>query len=119
VSEILSIYVFLFYFHAYSFFAVSYISLLTDSDGGRISQAIFGRNGHSVIQGMIYLAIFGSSFFGFDQSNILLAYGLFCLFGQSELEIPCRDEIVPVPLPRVFIALGAWTFVGLTLLPLV
>jgi len=92
---------------------------LGNSDGGRISQAIFGRNGHSVIQGMIYLAIFGSSFFGFDQSNILLAYGLFCLFGQSELEIPCRDEIVPVPLPRVFIALGAWTFVGLTLLPLV
>ena len=83
-----------------------------------MSQAIFGRNGHSVIQGMVYLGMFGLSIFGLDHTNIFLAYGLFCVLGQGDFEIPCRDEIEPVPTPRIFIALGLWMFVGLTLLPL-
>lgn len=91
---------------------------LGSTDGGRMSQAIFGRNGHSVIQGFVYLGMFGSSILGLDHTNILLGYGLFCVLAQSDLEIPCRDEIEPVPTPRIFIALGLWMFVGLTLLPL-
>lgn len=72
-----------------------------------------------MIQGFVYLGIFGSSLFGFDPTNILLGYGLFCLFTQGDFEIPCRDEIEPVSLPRTFIALGLWVFAGLTLLPLI
>lgn len=91
---------------------------LGSTDGGRISQTIFGRSGHSVIQGFVYLTMFGASLLGHDKSNILVAYALFCIFGQGEMEIPCRNEVDNVPIPRVFAALALWFVVALTLIPL-
>jgi len=92
---------------------------LGNTDGGRISQAIFGRNGHTVIQGLIYITILGTIFFTLDNnsinSNIYLGYTIFCLLGQNDFEIPCRNEVDGVDFGRVLMAIATWVFVGLTI----
>jgi len=91
---------------------------LGSTDGGRMSQAILGRKPHSVIQAFIYVAIFSAKVLGYDPTNIWFGFGLTCLFVQGDFEIPCRDEVEPVPVPRVFIATLLWIFAGLTLFPI-
>ena len=104
---------------SYSFFHISIANFDADTDGGRISQAIFGRNGHTVIQGLIYITILGTIFFTLDNnsinSNIYLGYTIFCLLGQNDFEIPCRNEVDGVDFGRVLMAIATWVFVGLTI----
>eukprot|EP00591_Stephanopyxis_turris_P012730 CAMPEP_0195511714 /NCGR_PEP_ID=MMETSP0794_2-20130614/3938_1 /TAXON_ID=515487 /ORGANISM="Stephanopyxis turris, Strain CCMP 815" /LENGTH=709 /DNA_ID=CAMNT_0040639367 /DNA_START=40 /DNA_END=2169 /DNA_ORIENTATION=- len=87
------------------------------TDGGRISVAVFGRNGHILVQGLTMLILFGSSFFGADPQNLFLGYGIFAFFTQRELEIPCRNEIDDLDFARVVVAIATWVVVALTLVP--
>merc|ERR1712194_485665 len=93
---------------------------LGNTDGGRISQAIFGRNGHTVIQGIIYISILGSIFLTLENdnninSNIYLGYTIFCLLGQNDFEIPARNEVDGIDFGRVLFAIASWVFVALTI----
>ena len=97
-----------------------YIYIYIDTDGGRISQAIFGRNGHTVIQGIIYISILGSIFLTLENdnninSNIYLGYTIFCLLGQNDFEIPARNEVDGIDFGRVLFAIASWVFVALTI----
>ncbi|XP_068657620.1 probable zinc metallopeptidase EGY3, chloroplastic [Aristolochia californica] len=83
-------------------------------EGGRIAQALFGRN-------VATLLSFGTSLLlgigGLSGSVLCLAWGLFATFFRGGEEIPAKDEITPMGDERY-----AWGFVlavvcFLTLLP--
>jgi len=90
---------------------------LGNTDGGRVAQALFSRNGHTAIQALTFLALLITSLFGGPASNVFLGYGLFCTFSQGELEIPCRDEITLVDGSRALLAIVAWFVSILVLVP--
>ncbi|PIA44277.1 hypothetical protein AQUCO_01700109v1 [Aquilegia coerulea] len=62
-------------------------------EGGRIAQALFGRNIAALIS-------FGTSFLlsigGLSGSVLCLAWGLFATFFRGGEEIPAKDEITPL-----------------------
>lgn len=91
---------------------------LGNTDGGRVSQALFGRQGASVIQGLTYTLMLLASLFGSDSQKFLVAYSLLCIFVQGDMEIPMRNEIDAVSRSRLFFAIGIWFAAGLTLLPM-
>lgn len=86
------------------------------TDGGRISMALFGRSGSQAVTfvSLACLAILG---FGFE-SDLLLLYFAFITFFQSELEIPCRNEVDDVDFSRVILAGIAGFLMLLTLIPM-
>lgn len=88
------------------------------TDGGKMAHAVFGREGSSVFKTIAALAVLVSTFFGSDPNNILLGYFFLGPLGNSDFEIPCRDELEPLPLSRCFLAIGLWAFTLLTLYPL-
>ena len=90
-----------------------------ESDGGRIATAVFGRSGIVVAQAAAFLYIFGSGLFGYDPINILVIYGLFSIFAQSEQEVPCLNELDDLDLGRSFLAIFGSVIVALTLIPII
>ena len=110
------------------FFIAGYCGLLTTAaemlplgatDGGRISLALFGRPGHSIIGGLTWLALLLASFSLTEQQQQLLVVAWFVNnITQNDMEIPCRDETDTVNLPRVGLAFVLWFFAVLTLVPM-
>jgi len=100
---------------------INALSLLPigQSDGGRIATAVFGRSGIVVAQAAAFLYIFGSGLFGYDPINILVIYGLFSIFAQSEQEVPCLNELDDLDLGRSFLAIFGSVIVALTLIPII
>lgn len=86
------------------------------TDGGRISQAILGRVWHLTFSSVVFLVLFISSFT--SDSGILLSFLFIYSFTQRDMEIPCRNEIDKVELPRAVAALVSWLLAALILVPL-
>jgi hypothetical protein len=90
----------------------------TDTDGGRIALAMFGRRGAFVVKLFSALLLCVAGLFGLDETNILLIYVLYVLVYQRELESPSRNEVDELDFPRGLVAIGAALMVGLTLIPM-
>ena len=87
------------------------------TDGGHMSQAVFGRVWHLTFSSLVFFALFVASFVS-DTENILLGYLFIYSFTQRDMEIPCRNEIDKVELPRAIAALVSWFIAALILVPL-
>ena len=91
---------------------------LGSTDGGRMSQAVLGRIWHLTFSSLVFLSLFIASFTSASDSGILLGFLLIYSFTQRDSEIPCRNEIDKVELPRAVAALVAWLLAALILVPL-
>ena len=85
------------------------------TDGGRISQALFGRSGS---QAVTFASLAALAILGFTSSDLLLFYFAFIAFFQSELETPQRNEVDDVDFSRVLVAGFAGFLMLLTLIPM-
>jgi hypothetical protein len=90
---------------------------LGSTDGGRLSQAIFGRFGHITISSFVWLALLATTF-TVQNSDILIGAWAINNIIQNDCEIPCRDETEDVNFPRVLAAITLWVATILTLTPL-
>lgn len=90
-----------------------------NTDGGRISHAVFGRSFSRVVQGFALLILVLSGFFGYDESNLLLSYAIFATLWQKEPEIPCRNEVDELDLTRGLIAIATAFVAVLSIVPIV
>jgi len=104
----------------------SFISLLLNAiallplgstDGGRMSLAIFGRFGHTLVGAVAWVAILVAAF-GMEQGEVLLGAWLVNNVVQNDMEIPCRDEIEEVSIPRLLAAVSIWFVTVLAVTPL-
>lgn len=77
---------------------------LIDTDGGRISLAMFGRRGSFVVKLFTTLLLCAAGIFGLDEVNIFLTYVLFASIWQRELETPTRNEVSLILLCRYLIS---------------
>lgn len=90
-----------------------------NTDGGRISQSIFGRFGHSLVGGFTFAVLVGSLFFLPGQrSDIFLGFLLVNGFAQKDNEIPCRDELEKVDVFRILAGFVTWFVAVLILVPM-
>jgi len=86
------------------------------TDGGRMSQAVLGRVWHLTFSSLIFFVLFIYSFT--SNSGILLGFLLIYSFTQRDMEIPCRNEVDKVELPRAVAALVSWILAALILVPM-
>ena len=84
------------------------------TDGGRISMALFGRSGS---QAVTFVSLASLFLLGFSD-DLLFFFFAYLVFFQSELEIPMRNEVDDVGLPRVALASFAAFLMLLTLIPM-
>mmetsp|Transcript_14325 Transcript_14325/g.21139 ORF Transcript_14325/g.21139 Transcript_14325/m.21139 type:complete len:749 (+) Transcript_14325:320-2566(+) len=101
-----------------------YISLVVNAlsllpigvtDGGRMSQAAFGRFGKQVIGQLVLL---GSFIIGILGNDLFLFYAFFCLFFQQGTEIPQRNEVDDISFDRVLLGIAAGVLCLLTIIPM-
>jgi hypothetical protein len=92
--------------------------IAADTDGGRISIAMFGRRGTAVVKTFTAVALCGSGLFGFDDSRLLLNYVLLTILWQNELEAPARNEVEELDFGRGCFAIAMAVCVVLILLPM-
>jgi len=103
----------------YSLNLISFLTLNTeDTDGGRISLAMFGRRGAFVTKLFTTVLLVISGFFGLDDMNLLLAYTIFAIVWQRELESPIRNEVDELDFFRGLIGISSAILVGLILIPM-
>jgi len=84
-------------------------------DGGRMTQAAFGR---STLQFSGLITYLGLAL-GLLGGSLSLPFGLFILFTARSSEDSPRDDVTPVDNTRYSIATGAIIFSILTLLPMI
>ena len=89
---------------------------LGSTDGGRLSLAILGRQGHFIMGGLTWFALLLASLFG-ENSDILMGAWIINNLAQNDPEIPCRDEVDQPNFPRALAAMFLWFFAGLVLIP--
>lgn len=87
------------------------------TDGARISQAMLGRVGQTVVGGLSYVVLLGALIFS-DTGDIFLSYCLINSIVQRELEVPCRNEVDRVDLDRAAAAIAAFFVSALVLVPM-
>ena len=87
------------------------------TDGGRMSQASLGRVWHLTFSSVVFFVLFVSTFVA-DSQDIFLGFLFLYSFTQRDLEVPCRNEVDKVELPRVIVAVVSWAIAALTLVPL-
>jgi len=87
------------------------------TDGARISQAMLGRVGQTVVGGLSYVVLLGALIFG-DTGDIFLSYCLINSIVQRELEVPCKNEVDRVDLDRAAAAIAAFFVSALVLVPM-
>ena len=104
--------------HHLSFSISIFLSLSSDTDGGRIALAMFGRKGTYLVNTFTTIIICGLGIFGLDQSRILLMYVLFTLLWQRELESPARNEVEELDFPRGVLGIATSLLVALVLVPM-
>lgn len=90
---------------------------LGSTDGGRLSQAIFGRYGHLSISSFVWFALLITTF-TVQRSDIIIGAWAINNIIQNDCEIPCRDETEDVGLPRIMAAISLWFVTILALTPL-
>ena len=91
---------------------------VADTDGGRISLAMFGRRGAFVTKLFTTLLLTVAGLFGLDENNVLLAYVLYTLVWQRSLETPMRNEVDEIDFSRGLVAITGALLVGLVLIPM-
>lgn len=87
------------------------------TDGGRMSQAVLGRVWHLTFSSLVFTVLFLTSLFN-DGFNLLLGFLFIYSFTQRDMEIPCKNEIDRVELPRAVAAFVSWIIAALILCPL-
>ena len=87
------------------------------TDGARISQAMLGRVGQTVVGGLSYVVLLGALIFS-DTGDIFLSYCLINSIIQRELEVPCKNEVDRVEYARGAAALAAFFVSALVLVPM-
>jgi hypothetical protein len=92
--------------------------LCSDTDGGRIAVAMFGRRGAFVVKLFTSLLLCVAGLVGLDQVNILLIYVLYASIWQRELETPMRNEVDELDFLRGSVGIAVAAVVGLTLIPM-
>lgn len=90
---------------------------LGSTDGGRISLSIFGRYGHTFVGAAVWFALLIASF-TVDRVDVLIGAWLVNNLVQNDQEIPCRDEIEDVSIPRILAAFSMWFITVLAIVPL-
>lgn len=91
---------------------------MIDTDGGRISLAMFGRRGAYVVKTITTLLLCFAGIVGLDEMNIFLTYVLFATIWQRDLETPVRNEVDELDFPRGLVGIAAALVVGLILVPM-
>lgn len=90
---------------------------LGSTDGGRLSQALFGRSTHSIIGGATWFSLLVSSFL-LEQQDVLIGVWAVYNIVQNDMEIPCRNEVDQVNIPRSLAAFGLWFVAILAITPM-
>jgi hypothetical protein len=90
---------------------------LGGTDGGRLSLSIFGRYGHTIIGAGVWFSVLIASF-TMERVDVLIGAWLINNIVQNDMEIPCRDEVSDVSLPRVLTAFTLWFITVLAIVPL-
>jgi Zn-dependent protease len=90
---------------------------LGSTDGGRMSLTLFGRQGHSLIGGAVWFGLLISTLF-LEGTEVLLGAWIIFNLVQNDPEIPCRDEVDKVSIPRAMAAFGMWFVAILALTPM-
>ncbi|GAX20606.1 hypothetical protein FisN_3Hh543 [Fistulifera solaris] len=103
-----------------------YVSLLIQAvdllplgatNGGRLSLALLGREGHSVIGGLTWLILLLASLSD-AQTDVLVGAWIVNNVVQNDPEVPCRNEVDPVGIPQAAAAMFLWFVTALILTPL-
>jgi len=90
---------------------------LGSTDGGRMSQALFSRNGHLLVGGVTWFALLLTTL-ALDQHDVLLGAWVVNNLVQNDQEVPCRDEVDKVNIWRAAAGFGLWFVAVLALVPL-
>jgi hypothetical protein len=90
---------------------------LGSTDGGRMSLSLLGRKGHSVLGGVVWGALLVSSLFQ-EHADVLVGAWLVNNIVENDPEVPCRNEVDQVNVPRVFAASCLWLVAILVLVPM-
>jgi membrane-associated protease RseP (regulator of RpoE activity) len=91
---------------------------LGSTDGGRMSQSLFGRQGHSIVGATTWTLLLLANFFLDGRGDTLITAWLIYNVVQNDMEIPARDETDDVDLPRSLTAFAMWFFTALVLIPM-
>lgn len=91
---------------------------LGNTDGGRVSIAMFGRRGAYIVKTFTAVLLCLIGIFGFDQSRLLLVYLIFTQLYQRELETPAINEVEELDFPRGVVGIMTALIVALALLPM-
>jgi len=86
----------------------------TATDGGRVALSLFGRLGKGAV-GSVFLALL--LLVGLTGSDLFLFYFSFCIAFQTGNEVPARNEVDKLDIPRVFLATGTYVLAALALIP--
>jgi membrane-associated protease RseP (regulator of RpoE activity) len=90
---------------------------LGSTDGGRMSLSLLGRKGHSVLGGSVWGFLLISSLFQ-EQADVLIGAWLVNNIVENDPEVPCRNEVDEINVPRVFAASCLWLVGILALVPM-
>lgn len=91
---------------------------LGNTDGGRIAQVMFGRRGAYLVKILTTLLLCALGIFGLDEPRIFLAYVLFTMIWQRDLESPALNEVDELDFGRGLVGIVSATVVVLTLFPM-
>jgi hypothetical protein len=75
---------------------------------------MFGRAAKLVVGNIFFFALLVVGLLG---SDLFLFYFAFCIAFQSGNEIPARNEVEKIDLPRVFLATASYVIAALALVP--
>jgi hypothetical protein len=92
---------------------------ILDTDGGRASLSLFGRNLINVVRSITVVGMIVAGLFGDDNANLLLFFAAYSQIWQRETEIPCRNEVDGIDDVRVVVGFLTLAVAGLAVVPLI
>jgi Zn-dependent protease len=90
---------------------------LGSTDGGRMSLSMLGRKGHSVLGGGVWGLLLVSSLL-LEHADLLIGAWVVNNIVENDPEVPCRNEVDQVSVPRVLAASSLWLVAILALVPM-
>lgn len=91
---------------------------LGNTDGGRVSQTMFGRRGAFLVNIITTLILCAMGIFGLDETQLFLTYILYVMIWQRDLEAPTLNEADELDFPRGLVGIGTAIVVFLSLMPM-
>ena len=89
-----------------------------NTDGGRVSQVMFGRRGAYIVSVFTLLLSCVLGLCGLDDQRTLLVHILFAMIWQREPESPALNEVDELDFQRGLLGIAAAALVFLVLLPM-